>query len=372
MSIQNVMVVFGTRPEAIKMAPIVKELKNHSELINTIVTLSAQHREMLDQVLEIFEIQANYDLNVMTDNQSLPDVTCSVIKRLEKILENEPTDIILVQGDTTTTFAASLVGFYNKIPIGHVEAGLRTHNMYYPFPEELNRVLTSRLTSFHFAPTKLAKKNLLSEGIPEDSIIVTGNTVIDALFYIIEHEGYPTSKQLTGKRKILVTAHRRENFGTGLENICRAILSIVNRHEDVEIIFPVHLNPNVQEIVHNLLSNHERIKLIKPLDYKQFCRHIAESYLILTDSGGIQEEAPSLGKPVLVMRNETERLEAIEAGTARLVGTNTERIITETELLLTNLGEYEKMAKAINPYGDGKAGKRIVEYLLNSGNDLRG
>ena len=370
MSIKKVMIIFGTRPEAIKMAPIVKELKNHSDKIDTIVTLSAQHRQMLDQVLEIFEIKADYDLNVMTENQKLSEVTVSVIQRLEKILEKEKVDFILVQGDTTTTFAASLVGFYHKIPIGHVEAGLRTHNMYYPFPEELNRVLTTRLTTFHFAPTKLARENLVNEGIAEDSILITGNTVIDSLFYIVNREGYTEAADSDGKRKILVTAHRRENFGKGLENICKAILDIVNRHPDVEIIFPVHLNPNVRKVVYHLLSENDRIKLIEPLDYQQFCKHIAESYLILTDSGGVQEEAPSLGKPVLVLRNETERQEALDAGTAILVGTDTKIIIEQTEILLTNPNRYEEMAKAVNPYGDGKASKRIAQFILNSGDYL--
>ncbi|NIU02071.1 MAG: UDP-N-acetylglucosamine 2-epimerase (non-hydrolyzing) [Nitrosopumilaceae archaeon] len=366
MRIKNIMIIFGTRPEAIKMAPIIKELENHSDKIRTIITLSAQHREMLDQVLEIFDIRADYDLNVMTDNQKLSDITCNVIQRFEKILEKETVDFLLVQGDTTTTFAASLIGFYHKIPVGHVEAGLRTNNMYYPFPEELNRVLTTRLASVHFAPTQLAKENLLREGIGEQSIVITGNTVIDALFYITQKEEYDNTKISDGKKKILVTAHRRENFGIGLENICKAILNIVERHHDVEIDFPVHLNPNVQATVRNYLSGHDRIKLIEPLDYRHFCKYIAESFLILTDSGGIQEEAPSLGKPVLVLRNETERQEAIDAGTARLVGVNTQDIVEATELLLTNPDHYQLMAKAVNPYGDGKAGKRIVEYILNS------
>ena len=360
----TIMTVFGTRPEAIKMAPVIKEMEKHPEQIRSIVTLSAQHREMLDQVLEIFDIHADYDLDIMTANQKLTDITSSVLKKLEPILEKEQVDLVLVQGDTTTTFAAALVAFYYKIPVGHIEAGLRTNDRYYPFPEEINRRLTSTLTTIHFAPTQLAKDNLLREGYPESSIVITGNTVIDALLRIVEKEGYAQDNSQNNIKEILVTAHRRESWGKPLENICHAILDIVNQHKDVRIVFPVHLNPNVRKTVFPLLSNNDQIYLCDPLDYLEFTRYMARAYLILTDSGGIQEEAPALGKPVLVMRGETERLEGIDAGTCRLVGTDRSRIVEEVNTLLTESDAYSQMAHAVNPYGDGKSSQRIVQYVL--------
>lgn len=359
------MTVFGTRPEAIKMAPLVKELERHPGKINSIVTLSAQHREMLDQVLEIFDIKADYDMNIMKQNQTLAQITSSVINNLDAILQKEKVDLLIVQGDTTTTFAAALCGFYHKIPIGHVEAGLRTHNMYNPFPEELNRVMTTRLTRFNWAPTELSKQNLVDDNVDEKDIIITGNTVIDALLEIVDREGYSSAPE-SGRRQILVTAHRRESWGEPMAEICRAVLDIVNKYEDTEVVFPVHLNPKVREVVYPILEGHPRIKLMDPLGYKEFSKCIAESYLILTDSGGVQEEAPSLGKPVLVLRNETERQEAVDAGTAMLVGPNYDKIIEKTELLLENKAEYDKIARAVNPYGDGTASKKIVQDILDN------
>ncbi|MDR4503174.1 MAG: UDP-N-acetylglucosamine 2-epimerase (non-hydrolyzing) [Candidatus Scalindua sp.] len=362
---KKIMFVFGTRPEVIKMAPVVSELKKYSNKIRTIVTVSAQHREMMDQMLEIFDIQADYDLNVMTDNQKLSDVTCDIIKGLDPILGKEKIDFILVQGDTTTAFAASLVGFYHKVKVGHVEAGLRTHDKFYPFPEEMNRTLVTSLSDVHFAPTSLAKDNLLREGVPKQNIIVTGNTVIDALLLTVNKKGFAGYIRQDTHKMILVTTHRRENFGEPLEEICKAILDIVAKHKNVKIVFPVHLNPNVRKIVHKYLSNEKQIELTEPLDYAAFTKYIADSYFILTDSGGIQEEAPSLGKPVLVLRNETERREGVEAGTCLLVGTNRQRIVKEANKLLMDKNAYEKMSQAVNPYGDGKASKRIVKFFLN-------
>ena len=363
----SVMSIFGTRPEAIKMAPIIKELDIYPDTIRSIVVSTAQHREMLDTIIEDFNLKPTYDLNVMTMNQQLSTVMYTVMSRLEKLLEKEHVDFMLVQGDTTTTFAASLIGFYHKIPIGHVEAGLRTHNMYYPFPEECNRALTSRLATVHFAPTQLAKAYLVKEGIAEQSIIVTGNTGIDALLYMMGQYSCATRQSEDGKRYILVTAHRRENWGKALGDICLAILDIVNTYRDVEIVFPIHLNPNVQKTVRGILEGHERIRLLKPLGYTSFCKWLRQSYLILTDSGGIQEEAPSLGKPVLVLRNETERPEGIMAGTSRLVGTDRDAIVREAGILLSKSEEYLKMAHVANPFGDGKASKRIVQYILEHG-----
>jgi len=363
-TVANIMVVFGTRPEAVKMAPIVRELKKHPARLRPVVVVTAQHREMLDQVLELFEIEPDYDLNIMKDRQSLSDVTSNVLKGMEDILAKEAIDLMIVQGDTTTTFSAALAAFYQQIPVAHVEAGLRTFQMYNPFPEEVNRVLTTRLSSVHFAPTEQAQDNLLREGIPQEDVVVTGNTVIDALLSIVD----PADSQLNGNghpgRKVLVTAHRRESLGEPMRQVCLAILDIVNEHEDVEVVFPVHLNPRVQETVRELLSEHERIQLIDPLPYREFSQQIAESYLILTDSGGVQEEAPSLGKPVLVLRNETERQEGVDAGTCRLVGTNRSEIFTQADRLLSNEAEYQKMAQAVNPYGDGSASRRIVEWIL--------
>ena len=363
----TVMSIFGTRPEAIKMAPVIHELECYPETIRSIVVSTAQHREMVDSIIDTFHLTPAYDLNVMTANQDFATVIYSVMSRLAAILQHEQVDFMLVQGDTTTTFAASLTGFYHKIPVGHVEAGLRTHHMYYPFPEELNRALTSRLASVHFAPTPLAKANLLREGIPEQAIIVTGNTGIDALLHIVTRQGAGAPEPGAGKRTILVTSHRRENWGKPLEDICLALLDIVDRFMDVEIVFPVHLNPNVQKTVRAILEGRQRIRLLDPLDYPRFCQWLAKSYLILTDSGGIQEEAPSLGKPVLVLRNETERPEGIIAGTSRLVGTDRDAIVRETGMLLEKPDEYRKMAHIANPFGDGKAGKRIVQHILQRG-----
>lgn len=359
---KRIMTIFGTRPEAIKMAPVIAELQKYPNEFQTIVTLTAQHREMLDQVLDIFEMKANYDLNIMIENQKLSDITCNITKRLEPILEKENIDLVLIQGDTTTTLVASLTAFYNRILVGHIEAGLRTYNKLYPFPEEINRVLTSSLTNLHFAPTQKAKENLLKEGIPERSIIVTGNTVVDSLFSVMERKEF--SKLSTRDTKeILVTVHRRENLGNPMEEICKAILEIVNQHAEVRIYFPVHLNPNVRSIIYNFLSNHDQVELVEPLDYVDFVKQMKSSYVILTDSGGIQEEAPALGKPVLVLRNETERPEGIDAGTCRLVGLNRQKIVDEVNKLLIDKDEYLKMAQAINPYGDGKASQRIVKFI---------
>ncbi|RMG38068.1 MAG: UDP-N-acetylglucosamine 2-epimerase (non-hydrolyzing) [Methanobacteriota archaeon] len=318
----------------------------------------------MDQVLPLFNISVDYDLNIMTDDQPLPELTANLITKLSPILEKENVSMVIVQGDTTTTFAAALTAFYHRIPVAHVEAGLRTNNRYYPFPEEMNRRLTSALTTIHFAPTRLAKENLLKEGIPETDIVVTGNTVIDALLTVIETRHIPTKTTANHFREILVTAHRRESWGKPLEEICQALLDIVKEFQDVKIVFPVHLNPNVRKTVYPMLSDHPRIILTEPMDYLQFVTQMASSYLILTDSGGIQEEAPSLGKPVLVMRNETERLEALEAGTCRLVGTQHQKIVEEVSGLLTNPDRYTRMAQAVNPYGDGKASQRIVQYLI--------
>ena len=364
------------------MAPVIKEMEKYPDKIKSTVVVTAQHRQMLDQILIPFDIKPDYDLNIMKDDQSLSQVTTSVLSKIEELLKQEKPDIILVQGDTTTAFVASLASFYQKIPVGHIEAGLRTHNRYYPFPEEMNRRLTDALASLHFAPTPKAAENLLKEGISEKSIFVTGNTVIDALFMILarinnvelDELSKPNSKNELSiqpfnnstNKLILVTAHRRENFGKPLKNICLALKEIAKKNNDVEIIYPVHLNPNVQKTVYSLLNGNDRVHLLKPLDYEPFVNLMAKSYLILTDSGGIQEEAPSLGKPVLVLRDVTERPEAVEAGTVRVVGTDKARVIHETEKLLRDKKEYEKMSQAINPYGDGKASQRIVNILIRS------
>lgn len=368
----KVLSIFGTRPEAIKMAPVIKGLEKHPENFISRVCVTAQHREMLDQVLNLFEIKPDYDLNIMKSGQDLFDVTCNVLQKIKSILEKERPDIVLVQGDTTTTFAASLAAFYQQIPVGHVEAGLRTHNKYAPFPEEINRTLTSRIADLHFAPTDGAKQNLLDEGVSEALIHVTGNTVIDALLSVVDRiKNDPNLEQtlaeqfpfLDANRKlILVTGHRRESFGEGFERICKALGKIGER-EDVQIVYPVHLNPNVQEPVKRMLDRNSRIHLIEPLDYLPFVYLMNRSYLILTDSGGIQEEAPSLGKPVLVMRDMTERPEAVEAGTVKLVGTDTDLIVQEAKILLDDQTAYEKMAYAHNPYGDGKAAQRIIKAI---------
>ena len=372
----KVITIFGTRPEAIKLAPVMKELEKYPDKFKSVICVTAQHREMLDQILKLFEIKPDYDLNIMENDQSLFDVTTKGLKGIKEILEKERPNIVLVQGDTTTTFVASLAAFYLKIPVGHVEAGLRTGNKYHPFPEEINRRLTSHIVDLHFAPTETAKQNLLSEGIEEDKIFVTGNTVIDILKIAVGQQS-PVESQKKLKeyfwenwqlstdncKLILVTVHRRENFGQSLKNICSALRKIAINNPDVQIVYPVHLNPNVQEPVKRILNKVKNIHLIEPLDYGHFIYLMNKSYLILTDSGGIQEEAPSLSIPVLVMRETTERSEAVEAGTAKLVGSDKDKIIKETQLILDNKQEYGKMAKDINTYGDGKTAERIVRIL---------
>jgi len=368
----KILSIFGTRPEAIKMAPVIKALEIHPKKFQSRVCVTAQHREMLDQVLNLFEIKPDYDLNIMISEQNLFDVTCNVLNGLKPVLEKEKPDWVLVQGDTTTTFAASLAAFYSNTPVGHVEAGLRTWNKHAPFPEEINRSLTTRIADLHFAPTKGAKQNLLKEGVSEETIHVTGNTVIDALLDVVERIKHnpdlekSLGKQfpyLDSKRKlILVTGHRRESFGQGFERICRALKRLGERN-DVQLVYPVHLNPNVQEPVKRTLGNCPQVHLIEPLDYLPFVYLMNRSYLIITDSGGIQEEAPSLGKPVLVMREATERPEAVDAGTVKLVGTDTDLIVKNAENLLNDRTTYEKMARAHNPYGDGKACKRIIDNI---------
>ncbi len=377
---KKIMLIFGTRPEAIKLAPIIQRLKAEGSKFKPIVCVTAQHREMLDQVLNLFEIEPDYDLNIMIDNQDLFDVTVKALNGLKEILKKEKPDIALVQGDTTTSFVASLAAFYLKIPVGHVEAGLRTYNKYSPFPEEKNRHLTGVLADYHFAPTEWAKNNLLKENAPEDRIWVTGNTVIDALLWVVSRQKSAGGEQYWNRyfkerwgltlttntntcKLILVTGHRRESFGEGFKNICLALKEIAKDRHDIKIVYPVHLNPNVQKPVRDILSDIPNIYLIEPLDYEPFVYLMEKAHLILTDSGGIQEEAPSLGKPVLVMRNVTERPEGIEAGVVKLVGTDKERIVAETEILLDNKKAYERMAQASNPYGDGKAAERIVDIL---------
>jgi UDP-N-acetylglucosamine 2-epimerase (non-hydrolysing) len=374
----TVLSVFGTRPEAIKMAPVIKELEKHQDKIRSLVCVTAQHRQMLDQVLDLFKIKPDFDLDLMEDNQTLSQITARALTALDDVLEEIEPDWVLVQGDTTTTMVASLAAFYHGTRIGHIEAGLRTYDKRAPFPEEINRRMTSVIADLHFAPTEKAKENLLKEGIEERRIFVTGNTVIDALLMIVEKQSKPEAQKKwnryfsnefgisfnNGRRQILVTGHRRESFGKGFENICNALREIALSHENVEIIYPVHLNPNVQEPVRRILNNTKRIHLIPPLDYEPFVYLMSKSYLILTDSGGIQEEAPSLGKPVLVMRDTTERPEAVKAGTARLVGTDQNKIISETNLLLSNKETCLAMSTAHNPYGDGKAAARIIEPLL--------
>ena len=363
----KVITVFGTRPEAIKMIPVIKELEKHQ--IDSKICVTAQHRSMLDQVLDFFGIQPDYDLNLMRDNQSLFDITINALGALERVLTQEKPNVVLVQGDTTTTFVGSLAAYYLKIKVGHIEAGLRTWDKFNPFPEENNRRLTDVLSDIHFAPTESAKENLLKEGIDESNIFVTGNTGIDTLLMTLERLKKIGDRVLNGKfnfsdkKLILVTCHRRESFGSALENICTALKQIAEENEQVEIVYPVHLNPNVRGIVNKHLKGIDRIHLIEPLEYASFVWLMNKAYLILTDSGGVQEEAPSLGKPVLVLREKTERREAIEAGTAKLVGTQCESIFYETQKLLHDKDEYEKMAKVANPYGDGQASVRIVEIL---------
>jgi UDP-N-acetylglucosamine 2-epimerase (non-hydrolysing) len=373
---KKVLLVFGTRPEAIKMAPLVKAFEKETSIISK-VCVTAQHREMLDQVLELFDIKPDYDLNLMKPGQDLYDITSNVLLGMKNVLSDFKPDVVLVHGDTTTTSAASLSAFYQQIKVGHVEAGLRTHDIYSPFPEEVNRQITGILASYHFAPTTTSRDNLLKENKDEKNIIVTGNTVIDALFLALNK--IKNDKDLESKIKnqisnlnyeikddkkiILVTGHRRENHGQGFINICEALKTIAINNPEIDIVYPVHLNPNVQKPVKEILSNISNVHLIEPLQYEQFIYLMDKSYFIITDSGGVQEEAPSLGKPVLVMRDTTERPEAVEAGTVKLVGTHTETIIKEAQKLLDDIIEYEKMSKAHNPYGDGKACQKIVDFI---------
>lgn len=359
------MLVFGTRPEAIKMAPLVKELENYRGKIKTYVVVTAQHREMLDQVLDIFQITPDYDLNIMQSRQTLVDITAKAIVGLDKVIKEVKPDIVLVHGDTTTTFVASLAAFYNQVKIGHVEAGLRTRNKYSPYPEEINRQLTGILADIHFAPTKKAAENLIKENKNKENIFITGNTAIDALKTTVHNQYmHPILKQIGSDRLILLTAHRRENLGEPMRNIFLAIREIVEQIHDVQVVYPVHLNPLVRETAQKILGDHQRIHLIEPLDVIDFHNFAAKAYLILTDSGGIQEEAPSLGKPVLVLRDTTERPEGIEAGTLKLAGTNKDTVYHQTKQLLMDDNEYFRMSKSSNPYGDGNASKRIVQALL--------
>ncbi|MEH6993137.1 UDP-N-acetylglucosamine 2-epimerase (non-hydrolyzing) [Neobacillus drentensis] len=361
----KVMTVFGTRPEAIKMAPLVKELAKNDDKIESIVTVTAQHREMLDQVLKIFEIQPDYDLNIMKDRQSLIDVTTRSLEGLNKVFQEVKPDIVLVHGDTTTTFVASLAAFYNSIPIGHVEAGLRTWNKYSPYPEEMNRQLTGVLADLHFSPTSQSRENLLTENKSEESIFVTGNTAIDALKTTVKtNYSHPVLDKLGDDRLVLMTAHRRENTGKPMENMFRAISRLVEQHEDIQVVYPVHMNPVVREIANRILGENNRIHLIEPLDVIDFHNFASRAYIILTDSGGVQEEAPSLGVPVLVLRDTTERPEGVKAGTLKLAGTEEETIFQLANELLSDKEAHDSMAKASNPYGDGLASKRIVEAIL--------
>lgn len=365
----KVMTVFGTRPEAIKMAPVVLELKKHPDQIQTVVAVTAQHRQMLDQVLDLFQIRPDYDLDIMSQGQTLYDITTRSLQGLKSVMEVEKPDLVLVHGDTTTTFAGALAAYYQQIPVGHVEAGLRTGNIYSPFPEEMNRKLTGAIAAIHFSPTATARANLLREGISKDAIFVTGNTVIDALMTTVD-EGYDfEDKELQTvdfrhHRIILLTTHRRENLGEPMRHIYKALRQIIEEIPDTEIVFPVHRNPLVRKVVEEELSGVDRIHLIEPMEYEPFANLMHHSCLVLTDSGGIQEEAPSLGKPVLVLRDTTERPEAVEAGTVRLIGTDKDRVYEETKRLLTDKDAYDAMSNAVNPYGDGQASRRIVQAIL--------
>lgn len=377
---KKVLIVFGTRPEAIKMAPLVKGFEKHKNTFETKVCISGQHREMLDQVLKIFDIRADYDLNIMKAGQDLYDITSRVLTGMRDVLKEFKPDMVLVHGDTTTSTSAALASFYQQIPVGHVEAGLRTWNIFAPWPEEMNRMLTRCLTKYHFSPTETSKQNLLKENVNESSILVTGNTVVDALLLVIEKlktdkglqaeiEASVSNKGYTikeNKKLILITGHRRENFGDGFISICNAIKEIAVKYPDVDLLYPVHLNPNVQKPVYEILNDIGNVFLCEPLEYLPFVYLMDHSHIILTDSGGIQEEAPSLGKPVLVMRNTTERPEAVEAGTVKLVGTNKDKIVSEISRLMNEDDYYLTMSRAHNPYGDGKAVDRIIEHLKKS------
>lgn len=360
---KKIMLVFGTRPEAIKMCPLVNELKQRNQ-IKTLVCVTGQHREMLDQVLQAFNVIPDYDLSIMKQGQTLFDITVNILETIKRVLEESKPDIVLVHGDTSTTFVTSLACFYLQIPVGHVEAGLRTYNIHSPFPEEFNRQAVSIISQFNFAPTELAKENLIHEGKKEESIFITGNTAIDALHTTIKKDFYhPELEWAKNSRLILITAHRRENQGVPMKNMFRAIRRVMNEHPDVKAIYPIHMNPKVRQTANEILGDDDRIHIIEPLDVLDFHNFMNHSYLILTDSGGIQEEAPSLGKPVLVMRDTTERPEGIEAGTLKLVGTEEDNIYQYFSLLLNNKEEYNKMSKANNPYGDGYASKRIADIL---------
>ena len=381
---RKVLLVFGTRPEAIKMAPLVMELQKQKERIETVVCVTGQHREMLDQVLEIFDIKPDYDLNIMKRGQDLYDVTARVLTGMREVLKEIKPDIVLVHGDTTTSTAAALAAFYQQIPVGHVEAGLRTHNIYSPWPEEMNRLLTGRLATYHFSPTPLSRNNLIKESINDRNIIVTGNTVIDALYWVVDKiknnkeldnelesvlskAGYDVNRLDNGKKLVLITGHRRENFGDGFINMCTAIKDLTIKHPNVDFVYPMHLNPNVRKPIHEVfgedLSGLKNMFFIEPLEYLSFVYLMEKSSIVLTDSGGIQEEAPGLGKPVLVMRDTTERPEALNAGTVKLVGTDYNKIVNEVSSLIDDKAAYEKMSKAVNPYGDGLACGRIVNAL---------
>lgn len=384
LNMKKIMLVFGTRPEAIKMAPLLLEFKKYPNLFQTIVCVTGQHREMLDQVLEIFDIKPDYDLNIMQQGQDLYEVTAKVLLGMRDVLKESRPDIVLVHGDTTTSTASALAAFYQQIPVGHVEAGLRTHNPYSPWPEELNRQITARIAMYHFAPTELSRENLLHENIQDTHILITGNTVIDTLRIVtdkirldkalsekirkeIKLAGYDTERLRNDKKLVLITGHRRENFGNGFINICHAIRDLAKKYPDVDFVYPMHLNPNVRRPIHDVfgenLSVLGNIFFIEPLEYLSFVYLMEKSYIILTDSGGIQEEAPSFGIPVLVMRNTTERPEALNAGTVKLVATDYDKIITGVSLLIEDEGEYKNMSMAINPYGDGNACKRIVNFI---------
>lgn len=381
---KKIMLVFGTRPEAIKMAPLVKAFQNYANDFETVVCVTGQHRQMLDQVLELFDIKPDYDLNIMKQGQDLYDVTSRVLFGMRDVLKETHPDVVLVHGDTTTSTAAALSAFYQQIAVGHVEAGLRTHNIYSPWPEEMNRQITGRIATYDFAPTQLSRKNLIAEGVDDSKITVTGNTVIDALYIVIEKiksniklnselsenlkkAGYDISRLCNGRKLVLITGHRRENFGDGFISICNAIKSLTKKYSDVDFVYPMHLNPNVRKPIHevfgNDLSNLGNMFFIEPLEYLSFVFLMDKSTIVLTDSGGIQEEAPGLGKPVLVMRDTTERPEALEAGTVKLVGTDYNKILEEISALLDNQVYYNEMSLAVNPYGDGKACERIVNIL---------
>lgn len=382
---KKVMLVFGTRPEAIKMAPLVKEFQKQPKRVETVVCVTGQHREMLDQVLKIFDIKPDYDLNIMKQGQDLYDVTARVLTGMRDVLKEVKPDVVLVHGDTTTSTAAALAAFYQQIPVGHVEAGLRTHNIYSPWPEEMNRLLTGRLATYHFSPTPLSRNNLIKESVDDRNIIITGNTVIDALYWVVDKiknnkeldneledilskAGYDVNRLNNGKKLVLITGHRRENFGDGFINMCTAIKDLTVKYPDLDFVYPMHLNPNVRKPIHEVfgenLSGLKNMFFIEPLEYLSFVYLMEKSSIVLTDSGGIQEEVPGLGKPVLVMRDTTERPEALDAGTVKLVGTDYNKIVNEVSSLIDDKAAYEKMSKAVNPYGDGLACGRIVNALL--------